>query len=311
MSEEFDDYFQQVETLMGVCTGNDMYALKMAHKNYFRIKSGFYEDENPEDVSRELCMSINESVVDGTVDCNKCGWSWELSDGGDDPYVCHKCGNKNNNLNESVINERSITDNPVRTVVKDLINIIKLQKPGIYELPDFIKRNKMEYDFPKLPLFSVVLDLDFQELDVPYILDAGHYGEVEGDDEEGYYFDDEIEIALVINPKDYPQNLYDILADLNDSVRHELEHAYQKNFRREIEFEDNDAPLDKEYYKQEKEIPAEIAGFRRIVKLRNEPVEKVIRDWFYRHKSTHELPNEDIEELVVFLSDKYRDFYGQ
>ena len=70
MSEEFDDYFQQVETLMGTCTGHDMYALKMAHKNYFRIKSGFYEDENPEDVSRELCMSINESVVDGVVECN-------------------------------------------------------------------------------------------------------------------------------------------------------------------------------------------------------------------------------------------------
>ena len=61
----------------------------------------------------------------------------------------------------------------------------------------------------------------------------------------------------------------------------------------------------------QKESPAEIAGFRRIVKLRNEPVEKVIRDWFHRHKSTHELPDEDIEELVVFLSDKYKDFYGQ
>ena len=70
------------------------------------------------------------------------------------------------------------------------------------------------------------------------------------------------------------------------------------------------ADIMEENDKQEKEIPAEIAGFRRIVKLRNEPVEKVIRDWFYRHKSTHELPNEDIEELVVFLSDKYRDFYG-
>ena len=26
--------------------------------------------------------------------CNKCGWSWDLKDGGKDPYVCHKCGNK-------------------------------------------------------------------------------------------------------------------------------------------------------------------------------------------------------------------------
>ncbi len=25
----------------------------------------------------------------------KCGWSWKLSEGGDDPYVCHKCGRDN------------------------------------------------------------------------------------------------------------------------------------------------------------------------------------------------------------------------
>lgn len=36
-----------------------------------------------------------ESVVDDKVICDECGWSWELSDGGDDPYVCHKCGHDN------------------------------------------------------------------------------------------------------------------------------------------------------------------------------------------------------------------------
>jgi hypothetical protein len=25
----------------------------------------------------------------------KCGWKWDLKDGGDDPYVCHKCGHDN------------------------------------------------------------------------------------------------------------------------------------------------------------------------------------------------------------------------
>jgi PHP family Zn ribbon phosphoesterase len=28
------------------------------------------------------------------ITCDECGWSWDLKDGGDDPYVCHKCGNK-------------------------------------------------------------------------------------------------------------------------------------------------------------------------------------------------------------------------
>ena len=29
------------------------------------------------------------------VNCGSCDWSWKLSDGGDDPYVCHKCGTDN------------------------------------------------------------------------------------------------------------------------------------------------------------------------------------------------------------------------
>ena len=27
--------------------------------------------------------------------CDNCGWSWKLSEGGNDPYTCHKCGNDN------------------------------------------------------------------------------------------------------------------------------------------------------------------------------------------------------------------------
>lgn len=31
------------------------------------------------------------------VKCNGCDWEWDLSDGGHDPYVCHKCGKDNTN----------------------------------------------------------------------------------------------------------------------------------------------------------------------------------------------------------------------
>jgi hypothetical protein len=36
------------------------------------------------------------------VKCDNCDWEWNLSDGGDDPYTCHKCGHNNE---PSVINE--------------------------------------------------------------------------------------------------------------------------------------------------------------------------------------------------------------
>jgi hypothetical protein len=53
-------------------------------------------------------MNLQESIrkvlreeLDKKITC-KCGWSWKLSDGGDEPYICHKCGNDNSKeeLNE-------------------------------------------------------------------------------------------------------------------------------------------------------------------------------------------------------------------
>jgi hypothetical protein len=31
-------------------------------------------------------------IGEGDIKCEKCGWGWKSSDGGRDPYVCHKCG---------------------------------------------------------------------------------------------------------------------------------------------------------------------------------------------------------------------------
>ena len=38
---------------------------------------------------------IVEIISNGEVICDNCGWSCELSDGGDDPYNCNKCGHYN------------------------------------------------------------------------------------------------------------------------------------------------------------------------------------------------------------------------
>jgi DNA-directed RNA polymerase subunit RPC12/RpoP len=39
--------------------------------------------------------SLTEKIENGKVFCDKCGWSWNISDGGKDTYVCHKCGHDN------------------------------------------------------------------------------------------------------------------------------------------------------------------------------------------------------------------------
>jgi len=35
------------------------------------------------------------------VVCDNCGWHWPIADGGDDTYVCHKCGYDNNPSKEN------------------------------------------------------------------------------------------------------------------------------------------------------------------------------------------------------------------
>lgn len=57
-------------------------------------------------ISEEQFKKIKKSVKGGKVHCEKCGWEWDLSDGGKDPYTCHKCGHVNK---KSDIDERSRT----------------------------------------------------------------------------------------------------------------------------------------------------------------------------------------------------------
>ena len=48
---------------------------------------------------------ITETVTNKEVICDKCGWSWDISDGGDDLYMCHKCGHDNTPKSQSNLNK--------------------------------------------------------------------------------------------------------------------------------------------------------------------------------------------------------------
>jgi transcription initiation factor TFIIIB Brf1 subunit/transcription initiation factor TFIIB len=56
-----------------------------------------------------MIISITESQFNRifehkTVTCDNCGWEWKLSDGGNEPYKCHKCGHTSE---EQDMDERS------------------------------------------------------------------------------------------------------------------------------------------------------------------------------------------------------------
>lgn len=43
----------------------------------------------------ETPMLEDGGQTDPDINCNNCGWSWKVSNGGKDPLTCHKCGSKN------------------------------------------------------------------------------------------------------------------------------------------------------------------------------------------------------------------------
>ena len=56
-------------------------------KNYI-IKINDFTDSLNENI-------LNEAIVGEKIECDNCGWSWNIVDGGDDLYICHKCDHDN------------------------------------------------------------------------------------------------------------------------------------------------------------------------------------------------------------------------
>ena len=47
------------------------------------------------DTKKKGYEPVTEKVVGNKIVCDKCGWNWKISEGGNDLYICHKCGNDN------------------------------------------------------------------------------------------------------------------------------------------------------------------------------------------------------------------------
>lgn len=53
------------------------------------------------------------------ITCEKCGWEWNLSEGGNDPYVCHKCGHDNS---DKYLMKIHISEEDMKYVTESLAN---------------------------------------------------------------------------------------------------------------------------------------------------------------------------------------------
>jgi len=52
------------------------------------------------DMSAYMNDNLNEAIVGDKIECDNCDWSWNIVDGGDDLYTCHKCWHDNTPIEE-------------------------------------------------------------------------------------------------------------------------------------------------------------------------------------------------------------------
>lgn len=171
----------------------------------------------------------------------------------------------------------------VRKLVQDIIKVFK-QGEGEYDIPEDIS-DEMTYSFRGLNTdFTMEVKIDEDENIDGFELDGGYY-----DDE------DTFEIQIIYNPEFFPEKYYDLIGELNELVRHELQHLIQAE--RGIDRPTNETDPEK-YYLQPHEIDAQVAGFKRLSKIRKQPFEKIVRDFFHKNKT---LSNAAKERIVSAL----------
>ena len=139
------------------------------------VKEGGYEDfeELKSDAKKfHDKKNIKEEVKNGKVLCDECGWSWGLSDGGKDKYVCHKCGCDNTPSNLKNIKEQITEEGLNRSTVK-LFKILNTEKKNLKT-----RANILEFLTKALKLIGFNPDLALYYLEL-YVLNYRKDGNYE------------------------------------------------------------------------------------------------------------------------------------
>jgi hypothetical protein len=204
------------------------------------------------------------------------------------PVMCVKAiNNSTNKINEELIVEEKY-DSVTKKLVKDILLTLKYQRDGEFVLPEDIS-DEMVYTFPQFNSeFTINLNLTTSE-------------DVEDVDVDGEYYkgEDTIDINITTNPNIDRQILEKLYHELNDVVRHEIQHIIQYESGYKFPKREPKKPL--KYYTQKHELEAQIAGFKRRAKKEKKPFETVVRDWFRNNSLKHNMTPNDTEKVINLI----------
>lgn len=66
-----------------------------------------------------------EQFSENRVECDDCGWSWMIQDGGEDLYICHECGHDNTPILGESHNAMLLEKNHIKDFSKKAKDFVK------------------------------------------------------------------------------------------------------------------------------------------------------------------------------------------
>ena len=251
--------------------------------------------------ARELAQGLEEAIVGDKIECDNCGWSWDIEDGGDDLYTCHKCWHDNTpkQLNEGRYDTLA---NKLSSIAFEAFKDIHDRGDREGEFEFRVDNPDEEHDIPSKDFF-----FDFagkvEITDDEYSVDGGANA---GFDNEG----DEITPLLSVSFK-IPKNpdWQKVSFDIKDVVRHELEHLTQDGYNEKTgkymeddqllrDLIDADMLSKSQYFKLEKEVDAMLQGLYFKAKKAKRPFGDVINDYLNIFIDQETITQEEKEEIL-------------
>jgi len=184
------------------------------------------------------------------------------------------------------ITESKVSKNMIRTIVKDIVSILKLKKESEFYLPGALT-NQDRYSFIGFSDFDVVVDVNFKyenELGTDYKIEAGFQTT-----------ENTLEFIFELNPERLEKNLHSIIGELNDYVAHELQHLRQQDEGR-ISGEDF-IGSNFNYFMQPDEIEAQYYGLKRRAKLTGLSLDEVVDDYFTFKQDVFNLTDDEVNQI--------------
>tara|TARA_R100000541_G_scaffold59366_1_gene73090 strand:+ start:1204 stop:3468 length:2265 start_codon:yes stop_codon:yes gene_type:complete len=274
-------------------------------------------------IDGDVSSSITEAIVDDKIECDKCNWSWKIKDGGNDLFICHKCGHDNEFLNEN--KDHFGINKFIKEVAKEVLNEGKydslVTKLAGYTL------NAWKGDFEDSQnkgYFSLKVGPG-EEFEYPYLkfLYIAKANFVDDFNSSGVARPikkpiPEVELNYRIPIDELPRMWEQISMDIRNVIRHEIEHLMQSgiNVKTGKEMESDSAERDElktgkkpwwkiwrkklgtpDYYKLEKEIDANLQGLYLKAKKSRKPLKNIIDNYLKYELNLDTNDQRDIKNL--------------